>query len=691
MRKSWIFTAVALSLGMAAAQTPDFDGIATTLHEFRRGSAAEISIRFTPSTFKLMRETEAPLAAADGERMTAKFEGLPQLEITRDGHWFAYEISRDVTVIKPADDGDQSSRQWKKRTWNTIASYQRTAWPSFLDFALANGLSSIQSLRFGKEVAYALSFSPVTPETFSSRGRTIALNLDFRENMRFSSEYPPQKGANGFVVLLHDPHQHVAGRYQTLAALRALSVANPAVRFRFLVEGAYEDPDRKIPFNGLDTKVNAAGEARAALVYSLLSRFFINTPLAYRLLYDQGMYAHAIDDNTKLQYPAPPPGRTERDQLTSLSNVFKAVSTANSVSPAEKRHAAEAITEAAIYIRADEREASGDQLVSYYKKLAELSRTVADLAQNVGATDAAPLATDAAYWQWQQMNYQNALDRNRTMVREIVTETRAAGGDLPIAFVGNFHTSGLLPGLQAAGIGYVVIEPRPRVPPSETEDHAFEQANHVDSRGAYLRSIRLNMGFNAPTAVEVRELYTPKIDQKVPELRSTRTAFERELGAIAGSAIVTDRVRSAMDANGSISEVVISSGGNQPPPPANYSTAFAYFDPSEGSKPTLFIADARDRKWSGWERYNFLRNALFFPPPDRPGVTTEASLTFYPEPASSLMFMTIYDPKSKRTYCFEREAKNVVMLLPSPFPQTGDRDARIQLSEIILKGTRANG
>ena len=544
----------------------------------------------------------------------------------------------------------------------------------------------MQSLRYGQDRFYTFSFSPVTPETFSAAGRSVALDADFRENMRFSPEYPPQTGPNGFVVLLHDPHQHIAGRYQTLAALRALSLTNPGLKFRFLVEGLYQE-DRSIPFNGVEMKVNAAGETRGAFVYSLLSRFLINTPTAYRLLYDQGMPAHAIDDNSKLQYPAPPPGRANRDQLTSLSNLIKAVVQANSLSDLDKVQAVETIKDAAIYIRAQQREASGDELVSYYRKS---SRKAAALAQSLKTADADALAADAAYWEWQRMQYQNALDRNSSMVREIVSQIRVAAGDLPVAFIGNFHTSGIIPGLQAAGIGYVVIEPRLIVPYTEEESRAFEQANHGNSRETYLSSVRLNMGFNGLTAAEVRKLDS-KFDARLADARTVQTSFERDFSAIPGSAIIVDRLAATRNNNGSISELVISSGGNQPPPPGDFGAAFAWFDPNDGKpsgKPTLVIADPKDRKWSGWERYNFLRNALFFPPQERAGITVEAGLNFYPDPGSGLMFVAMYDAKTKRTYCFEREARKISALIPAPFPQTGDRDARMQLTEIIRRGGR---
>jgi hypothetical protein len=249
----------------------------------------------------------------------------------------------------------------------------------------------------------------------------------------------------------------------------------------------------------------------------------------------------------------------------------------------------------------------------------------------------------------------------------------------------------MIPKLQAAGIGYVVIEPRLRLPATEAENHAFEQANHDDSRARYLQSVRLDMGHTNPTIAEVRETYVPRIDAKVPEIRATRAAVEREFGAMSGSAVSVERLISAMNNNGAISDVAVSPGGNQPPPPGNFSAAFAFFDPNGEGKPRLVISDPKDGRWNGWERYNFLRNALFAAPPERPGINAETSLNFYRAAGSGILFFTAFDPKSKRTYCFEGKQEVAAAFVPALFPASGDRDARMQVTEIIRKGRRKNG
>jgi hypothetical protein len=284
-----------------------------------------------------------------------------------------------------------------------------------------------------------------------------------------------------------------------------------------------------------------------------------------------------------------------------------------------------------------------------------------------------------------------ALERNPTLAREIANQSRGTEGSLNIAFIGNFHTSAIVPELRAAGIGYVVIEPRPKVITSQAEDEAFDNANHGDSRLQYIQSTSLNMGFNGPTAREVQEYISPKTSPKISEIRAARTTFEREFRGIDGSAVATDRLTSAMDNNGAISQFVVSSGGNHPPPTDNFRSAFAFFDPGEGNKFNLVITDARDRKWNGWDRYNFLRNVLPFTPQERQGVVTETSLNFYREPNSGILFFTAYDSKSKRTYCFQGDARSVHPFVPDPFPSNGDRDVRVQLTEISVEGASPNG
>jgi hypothetical protein len=424
--------------------------------------------------------------------------------------------------------------------------------------------------------------------------------------------------------------------------------------------------------------------------------------VAYRLLYDQKMSAFAIDNNDLLKYNAPPVERGPEQQLASIENVLSALNKPGvALSSEDKKQFSELLNLAAIYLTADLHDAPDDQVVEYYKALGEVYSAIASAGQQIaqagialGTSDLEALAADGMSCKAQQNVYEAALERNKTMAPQMIRQIHAAGRNIPIAFIGSYHTSGITTALQSAGIGYVVIEPRPVVPTSEGESEVFDQANHVNTRQDYLRNASLNMGFNSPTAVEVRDYLAPKIDSKISEVRADRVAIQRELSAVAGSSVDTERITSVMNNNGSLATVLISSGGNKPPPPGNFSGAFAYFEPGDGAgrKPNLVLADVRDRRWQDWDRYNFLRSTIFMIPDQRAGITVEQHLGFYQESGSPWLLYTAYDSKSKRTYCFEDTAQNVARVVAAPLMQkSGDHDLRTQVVRVIRKGRRNDG
>ena len=130
---------------------------------------------------------------------------------------------------------------------------------------------------YDNKSTFTLSFDSVLPNPLRAGTRTLQLDNKFAAQMRLSPKYPAKVGANGFVVLLHDPHDNIAGRAETLAGLRSLISANSRVPFTFLVEGAYQDP-RNIGFSGLDMLINTGSDTSTAVVYSLLNRYMINGP-----------------------------------------------------------------------------------------------------------------------------------------------------------------------------------------------------------------------------------------------------------------------------------------------------------------------------------------------------------------------------------------------------------------------------
>ena len=56
------------------------------------------------------------------------------------------------------------------------------------------------------------------------------------------------------------------------------------------------------------------------------------------------------------------------------------------------------------------------------------------------------------------------------------------------------------------------------------------------------------------------------------------------------------------------------------------------------------------------------------------------------------VFFTFYEPKSKRTYCFEGDPHKAAAFVPMPTGAKGaDHDMRMQVVELIWRAGRKNG
>ncbi len=684
-------------VSICIAEESDFQKLAPALLEFRTTSGTELSIRLASSSFQVLRRAETVLSGDEAKKLLPKEASFPTLKISQEGNWIEHTVDQDTKIDEPltANGSPDPSREWKKLSWVALGSFDRAAWPHFVEFALANGLSSIEETRYKEESAFTISFSPVLPDHIDAGGRPLALNTRFGSVMRLSPKYPPHAGDKGFVILLHDPHENVAGRFQTLTGLRSLTSGNPSVSFQFLVEGAYRGPSRDVGFSGLDTAIRPGSDTNAAVVHSLLSRYLINTPMAYRLLYDRKISARAIDNNTLLAYPSPRPMRSPSQQADSLSKISEALDkTKLPKAAASSKSAMQGVLNLAfVYLTADLNEAPDTTLVDYFGTMAELYKTIAKMGRifaqagfKLSTPDLQALASDANGCEDEAAIYKKATERNKTMAPLIIEAAMSVSNQVPIAFIGNYHTHGIVAELEKASVGYVVLEPRPRIETSQAENRAFARANHSNSRPTYLSTVPLDMGWNGPTKVEVKTSYEPKIAAKAPQIRRRQLATQAEFKAIPDSTVNVKKLTSAADTNGAFASVRIASGGNIPPPPGNFRGAFAYFEP--GDRPErearFVLTDPTDKRWSEEDRYEFLAIAHFGISERSREVTAGTSIVFYPDPISNRLFFTFYEPTSKRIYCFEGDPQRAASLVPTPIGDSkGEQNIRMQIVEVI--------
>ena len=696
MSRSRLISLVLTFVGLSVpANGANFGGVAPAIREFRRTGDNEIVVRFAGNSFQVLRGANENLDAEKGEALAKEAEALPSLRFSKTGEWIEYSVGQRLTVARPITSSGEAdtTRPWKVHSLVPIGTFEVSSWRSFIGFALANGLAGVTEFKLRNESALTLLFAPVTPTSVLAGMRTLVFDHHFANAMRVSPLYPARSGKNGFVILLHDPHASVAGRFETLVGLRALISANPTVPFRFLVEGAYEDGDRSIGLAGMDRVITPGVPGGNAVVSQLLAQYVINAPTAYRLMHDRTIDTFAIDNNELLKYDAPRSPRLPWQQVDTLLRLIAAVKRADLLPELKSKLVNQLIT-AVVFTKASVGDDSSDAtLVDHFTALSDLNHKLADLGRavqksggDVTSADIDGLEQDALAYSDQAETYRKALDRNRTMTPFIIAAARTSSSAMPIAFIGSYHTRGIVAELQKASIGYVVIEPRPRIAPSELEQQSFDRANHLNTRRAYLSDLGFNMGMNLPRPPEVETFIKPKMKGTLARVESQLAATRTEFQALDVPSVNLDKLVDAANTNPALVSARIGFGGGTPPPP-EFRTAFAFFEPGDGEgNSRLLLVDAKDRRWKDGDRYEFLKAALFRPPKRSGDLEIRQAIAFYPQPGSRRLFATVYEPESHRIYCFEGDPQAVALLVPIPI---GDAkrgfDIRAQVAELLAR------
>jgi hypothetical protein len=689
---------IVLLLGGAlrAQEPPDFAPVIQVLNTFRAGSGDGLAVRVGTNSFEVRQLRETAIQPAAAQQLIPKDAGPPELRLTEGGLWIDHRIDLNRTVSQPlpSQANQQVNTAWRQKTWVRVARYPREVWPAFVEVALRNGLNGIHETRFGDSTVTSLSFSPPPVASFNAGAQIVTLSSAFASTMRLSPQHPPKAGKAGFVILLHDPHQSISGRFQTLTGLRALAEANPSVPFRFLVEGAYNGPSREIGLGGLESVIAPGSPTSPAIVQGLLQRFLINTPTAYRLLYDRAIPAYAIDDNELLTYPAPRPMRSISKQLDSLIAIGRGVEKATTPAALSelKTGLSQAVNLAFLFLTADPSDASDSMLADYFETIGQQflvieqgARTFIGAGIILDAAQVRAIGQDAVGYADEAAIYKKALGRNRTMAPQIIAASRNSSR-VPIAFIGSYHTRGIVAELTKADIGYVVVEPRPRISATQAEGRAFDRANHSDTRRQYLASARLNMGHNIPTPAEVKEFLGPQIAARAPTVQADRSAVQARFAAMPNSAVDIEALLGARDRNGSFGGATIVGGNGLPPPPGDFGKSFAYFEPGGNGRGSRFVvADPSESRWRDRDRYSFLEMGLFMSAAAADGATPGRSATFYNGAGTRRLFFTVYEPQSKRTYCFEGNVQEAASMVPIPIGSAkgDDQNIRAQIVEIL--------
>lgn len=565
-----------------------------------------------------------------------------------------------------------------------LGTFPLSQWPAFVAEAAKHGLREYRQRGNVYYQSVELTFLRPQDTRLSTGRQELNVTGRFFDYMRTAPEFPARTGKNGFAILIYDPHSSVPGRYLLVPALDELLRSNPALKFKFLVEGEYERPDRSIPFNGLDGEilklpaVSAGRDPRRTLVYALLQRFMIDCAMAYRLIYGD-VPSRAIDDNPGLAAGVAAEdqlrqGLTEPDDTYDL-NIYRILAKADEALAASAEVSAEqraardelfrtadeywATTSHALYGSASR---PTRDVVSDYQKASQLFTRLVELAERFQqAVPAARLREEIAPlkgkdpFKFKKQRYQPYAARDVVMGEQIIGEADFTSGYTPIVFLGFSHLYAITADLGQKEIGYAVFTPRRIDPLRSRDDDDFNDFISPATRAEYLRkAARWNKGPVGPLASQVQTVLGPFIQQGGTKFQSEWAADRAAFLGQTGFTVDYEKLAAAASANGVLTQARIGWEGGAPPPKPPPGS-FAYFEPGpEGSRPRLVVLNPREAGWGGaggQARYNFLRD-LPLTYPDAFELQSNA-LNLYPDPGTGRTFAAVFEPVSGRHYFSE--------------------------------------
>lgn len=693
----WIGIVPLLSAQNSPTTPPDFSALRTAIDSLRSGSDADLSIKFDESTFTVRQANRRPISAEAGNDLLKAnpVEALPEFRID-EGKFFVVRHVSESTWVEQELTEDGSSARWNKKTLDPVASYPLDYWTDFIDFAVSQGLVQYGSYSTeNKTFGYLLFASKGLPSVNYPTG-TLQLNNDFYRTMRLASKYPPVAGTEGFVVIVHDPHSDIAGRFTLLRGLDSLFKGNPGTKFCFLDEGEFpgENPTtlsaRLISDGGLHASLNLlTPQHRKTAIFKLLDNYHIDVPRAYQELHFEKndsttkIRSYKIDDVRYLHEPLI--DRVSDDTFYSaLQGIFDAarnglLTSKDGASNESSRNSLVIAKHVLITVameQADLAKMSDDESIQYYNLLSddlkELAR-IASAAYPSSTKVSSAVATLRAKIREHSLDavtFSDALKRNATMGSLMVTAAKAPAtyGGIPVAFIGSFHTKGITSVLRENNIGYIVIEPVRttifRAPASEQKNFA----SFVATRNAFFRGPPSNKGAAELSPAEVQTYVIPSAQRAVKWHDSQAAAIAAKVDP--SSTIDPEKLSSAILENpyNIYTSVDVGGGGQQPPDAPK--GAFAFFEPA-GDRPRLTLLGSRDEDWradSG--RYRFLSLAtLRIPEKDASNQNShwvEAMTLHWVDKSARKAYVSYYDGTRNRLWLVVTPIGQVSSLVSRP-------------------------
>jgi hypothetical protein len=679
----WCTPTFALS---QAVERPAFGAIAPVIEQLRHSSGTNLVVHIGTSNFDILKEVTAPITSNEARAARAELRkhkpGLPLIRFTKSHEVAAYDLD-ERTVIEV--DVNATPEKWTRRRLETVATYPDSAWERFTEFCLRNGLTDLTVYEQGAARVGEIAFAAVGPAAIGYPGGSLHLSPAFYDNTRVSPDYPESPGTNGFVILIHDPHQDVGERFRLMSGLAALFAANPALNFEYLVEGAFpEEPvgERSIRDGGLGDYLRSFSEPqRKLIVNSMLRQFLVDTPLAFQLSRSPEAHTHglAIDDNRFLSKPA-----ALFVESSKIDAALKALAefaaprdqeNTNSEEAAARGMILEGVYMTAALQRANSTNLNDTQLIKHLERLKASFGALGDVASEISKSvpemqaRADALQKQSAAYSTEAQKYKDALQRNETMLSFIETAGRNCAKQLPLVFIGSNHTETITRRLRTDGIGFVVIEPRRQAP-----------YNHFDRDQKRFENLE---GLCSLTEDQVRTGHIPFIQTILKEATTRQIGITNAIGI---GNINLNRLQLAVASNGWLVDSVVEIGNAnaRSVAGAGIDGAFAFFDEADG-KPRLVLLDKDNERWRGEDRYARVADAMFaLPYADKDQTPVIRFVRHSAGKSSSREYCSIYKPDSKRVYLVEGSIASVASALRlSTLRGRESVNIHVQLGELL--------
>lgn len=420
-----------------AAQS--FEPVFKKINQFQSGGEIEINVRVSSDSFTFLCSQSTEIDQGEFERLLKDKDSQSplQLKVLSDGGLVLKLEVSNLLRLEETYRGDMPIA-WKKIDFVPVGSYPLKVWPDFIKQAISHGLMEYELMEYEGQTFAFLTFKQIDPDGIKFGKRSLKFTDNFYRYMKISNAFKSRVGnTDKFAILVHEPHWLLAGQYQLIPGLKTLLDANPQYKFRFLVEGYWEKDIKDIPTKPLLNRFSK-NISSSTQVYSLLNKFLIDGPLAYRLLYAPDLPAVAID-NPELIRQTPREFDLAKN-WPKQEQIFKKIIEKIKKLPQEQTTSVnKTFNLLRYYLYADAHDLKGQAAIDYYRDVSKLYHDLSNKLESLSKKDFTEensfLKNQADGYNVNITTCEIALKRDGMMANDIQGHFNSEYGDRPLSLL----------------------------------------------------------------------------------------------------------------------------------------------------------------------------------------------------------------------------------------------------------------